>query len=46
VTHEVDGTPLTAAVIGLTDARLLEGGGGWPMILSSLKTLLETGESF
>ena len=46
VTHEVEGTPLTAAVIGLTDARLFEGGGGWPMILSSLKTLLETGESF
>ena len=46
VTHEVEGTPITAAAIGLTDARLYEGGGGWPMILSSLKTLLETGESF
>jgi len=27
-------------------ARLHEGGGGWVMILSDLKTLLETGSSF
>ena len=45
VTHEVEGAPITAAQIGLSDARLHEGGGGWPMILSDLKTLLETGES-
>jgi uncharacterized protein YndB with AHSA1/START domain len=46
VTHELEGTPITAAQVGLTDARLHEGGGGWPMILSDLKTLLETGQGF
>ncbi len=46
VTHELEGAPITAAQVGLGDARMYEGGGGWPMILSSLKTLLETGESF
>ncbi len=46
VTHELEGAPITAAQVGLGDARLQEGGGGWPMILSSLKTLLETGDSF
>jgi uncharacterized protein YndB with AHSA1/START domain len=44
VTHEVEGAPHTAAQVGLTDARLFEGGGGWAMILSDLKTLLETGK--
>ena len=43
VTHEVDGAPITAAQVGLSDARMREGGGGWPMILSDLKSLLETG---
>jgi uncharacterized protein YndB with AHSA1/START domain len=43
VTHEAEGAPITAAQVGLTDARMHEGGGGWPMILSDLKTLLETG---
>jgi uncharacterized protein YndB with AHSA1/START domain len=46
VTHELEGTPITAAQVGLTDNRLHEGGGGWPMILSDLKTLLETGKGF
>jgi uncharacterized protein YndB with AHSA1/START domain len=45
VTHELEGAPIHAAQIS-SDARLHEGGGGWPMILSDLKTLLETGESF
>ena len=27
-------------------ARIYEGGGGWALILSDLKTLLETGSSF
>ena len=33
---------------GLVDAQyaLNEGGGGWPFILSDLKSLLETGEAF
>ena len=46
VSHEVEGAPVTAGQVGLTDARLLEGGGGWPMILSDLKSLLETGKGF
>ena len=46
VTHEVEGAPITAAQVGLTDARMLQGGGGWPLILSDLKTLLETGSGF
>ena len=44
VTHEVEGAPITAAQVGLSDARLHQGGGGWPMILSDLKSLLETGD--
>jgi uncharacterized protein YndB with AHSA1/START domain len=36
VTHEID----------VADSKLIEGvSGGWPMILASLKSLLETGES-
>jgi uncharacterized protein YndB with AHSA1/START domain len=46
VTHELEGAPLHASVVGITEARLHDGGGGWPMILSDLKTLLETGSSF
>jgi uncharacterized protein YndB with AHSA1/START domain len=42
VTHELDNAPLTAAQL----AGEVEGaGGGWPFVLSDLKTLLETGES-
>jgi uncharacterized protein YndB with AHSA1/START domain len=44
VTHETEGAPLTAAQVGHVDARMTEGGGGWPMILSDLKSLLETGD--
>ena len=36
----------TPRTIGFGEARVWQGGGGWPMILSDLKTLLETGESF
>jgi uncharacterized protein YndB with AHSA1/START domain len=46
VTHELEGAPLHASTVGLSEARMSEGGGGWPMILSDLKTLLETGRSF
>ncbi len=46
VTHELEGAPLHASMVGLSEARMHEGGGGWPMILSDLKTLLETGHSF
>ncbi len=45
VTHELEGAPIHASQIS-SDARLHEGGGGWAMVLSDLKTLLETGESF
>ena len=42
VTHELENAPLTAAQL----AGEVEGaGGGWPFVLSDLKTLLETGES-
>jgi uncharacterized protein YndB with AHSA1/START domain len=45
VTHEVEGAPHTAEMV--TGRRLLhEGGGGWPLVLSDLKTLLETGTAF
>lgn len=42
VTHDVTDAPVTAAMIE-GSANLGEGGGGWPFILSDLKTLLETG---
>ena len=42
VTHELEGAPMTAAQV----AGDVEGaGGGWPYILSDLKTLLESGDS-
>jgi uncharacterized protein YndB with AHSA1/START domain len=44
VSHELEGAPIHASQVGVTDARLRQGGGGWPMILSDLKTLLETGD--
>ena len=44
VTHELEGAPTTAAQV-TSLKRVHEGGGGWNMILSDLKTLLETGNS-
>ena len=42
VTHELENAPMTAAQL----AGEIEGaGGGWPFVLSDLKTLLETGEA-
>ena len=39
--HELEGAPLTAAMVG---GHEVEGaGGGWAWVLSDLKTLLETG---
>jgi len=43
VTHELDGAPLTAEQ---TAGDIPNAGGGWPMIISDLKTLLETGTAF
>jgi uncharacterized protein YndB with AHSA1/START domain len=45
VTHELEGAPVHAAQVA-SSARLQQGGGGWALILSDLKTLLETGSSF
>jgi uncharacterized protein YndB with AHSA1/START domain len=45
VTHELEGAPMHAAMVGGGDIPLAQGGGGWPWILSDLKTLLETGAS-
>jgi uncharacterized protein YndB with AHSA1/START domain len=42
VTQEFDGSPNTAVMVSGSDPRT---GGGWPFILSDLKTLLETGAS-
>ena len=41
VTHELDGAPTTAALVG---GSVPGTGGGWPYVLSDLKTLLETGK--
>ncbi len=47
VTHEVAGAPSFAAMVeGAPGAEQQQGGGGWPWVLSDLKTLLETGSSF
>jgi uncharacterized protein YndB with AHSA1/START domain len=43
VTHDVTDAPLVAAQ---TSGEMVEAGGGWALILSDMKTLLETGESF
>ena len=45
MTHELEGAPLAAAQVS-SIAPLAEGGGGWPLILSDLKKLLETGTGF
>lgn len=42
VTHELEGAPNTAAMVG---GRVEGAGGGWAEVLSDLKTLLETGDS-
>lgn len=42
VTHELEGAPVTAALVS---GQNPEAGGGWSWILSDLKTLLETGAS-
>jgi uncharacterized protein YndB with AHSA1/START domain len=42
VTHQLEGAPMTAALVGGTIPGT---GGGWSYVLSDLKTLLETGTS-
>jgi uncharacterized protein YndB with AHSA1/START domain len=46
VVHELAGMPTLAAMTSGDNAFGEMGGGGWPWILSDLKTLLETGEAF
>jgi uncharacterized protein YndB with AHSA1/START domain len=47
VTHDVTDAPFHGgATSGLGHGKLNEGGGGWPFILSDLKSLLETGDAF
>ena len=45
MTHELENAPKTATAVASV-AHIYEGGGGWALILSDLKTLLETGSSF
>ncbi len=43
ITHDVTGAPLVAGMVrGGGDPA--QGGGGWPWVLSDLKSLLETGK--
>ena len=43
ITHDVTGAPMVAGMVqGGGDPA--QGGGGWPWVLSDLKSLLETGE--
>src|ERR1700712_3691355 len=46
VTHELAGMPALATLTSGNTAFGDMGGGGWPWILSDLKSLLETGEAF
>ncbi len=43
VSHELDGAPVHAALVA--GQAGLEAGGGWPYVLSDLKSLLETGST-
>ena len=45
MTHELEGAP-TLAVIVAGEMEEQGAGGGWAWVLSDLKSLLETGESF
>lgn len=47
LTHDVTDAPKTAWLVsGESDAQPDAGGGGWPWVLSDLKSLLETGTAF
>ena len=43
LTHELDGAPIMAGMVASKFSE--QGGGGWPWILSDLKSLLETGSA-
>jgi len=40
ITHDLEGAPSVAAYV---TGSIPDAGGGWPFVLSDLKTLLETG---
>ena len=43
LTHDVTETPLVAGMVRGNNDPVESGGGGWPWVLSDLKSLLETG---
>lgn len=45
VVTDMNNSPMTQAIVSGGDAKLTDGGGGYPFILSDLKSLLETGKS-
>ncbi len=45
VTNDANGSPITMGFLAGTPGQLSDGGGGYPFIISDLKTLLETGTS-
>ncbi len=45
LTHELEGAPKLAALVGGSEVDPMAGGGGWPWVLSDLKTVLETGQN-
>jgi uncharacterized protein YndB with AHSA1/START domain len=45
LTHELEGAPKTAAIVAGHIIDPASGGGGWPWVLSDLKSLLETGST-
>lgn len=44
LTHELPNSPKTALEVVGSPEHVDQGGGGWPWVLDSLKTLLETGK--
>jgi uncharacterized protein YndB with AHSA1/START domain len=42
LTHELENAPRTAEQVASV-AHIFQGGGGWPLVMSDLKSLLETG---
>lgn len=45
VINDANGSPITMGFLAGSPGRLSDGGGGYPFIISDLKTLLETGKS-
>ena len=45
LTHDLTGRPTTAEQVAGSPDPSNEGGGGWPWVLSGIKTVLETGEA-